>query len=240
MVQSAIARWVLNQHLIHLGITSAEESGMHDDLDIAFNVLWADNGDAISREYAGTSALKGDFTRTGKRDWRGAMNEYVYRATVALDHPVNLCFPGRPAPDFRVQREQLDRPHPAVDRDRLFQTSRARLPTRGQLERVPGVCRAARDVRPGRDCPRRCDPPRGARDGLERGPRRRRNQSRSVEPAVAFRDRRRAAAEGRQVRGEGPLALAKGDLRRQLRLYSAEGKFHPCLRCGPDEFERES
>lgn len=90
MVQSAIARWVLNQHLIHLGITSAEESGMHDDLDIAFNVLWADNGDAISREYAGTSALKGDFTRTGKRDWRGAMNEYVYRATVALDHPREL------------------------------------------------------------------------------------------------------------------------------------------------------
>lgn len=48
---------------------------MHDDLDVAFNILWADNGDAISREYAGTSALKGDFTRTGKRDWRGAMNE---------------------------------------------------------------------------------------------------------------------------------------------------------------------
>ncbi|GAA5978009.1 hypothetical protein JCM10908_004193 [Rhodotorula pacifica] len=75
VVQSAIARWVLNQHLIHLGITSAEETGMHDDLDVAFNVLWADNGDAISREYAGTSALKGDFTRTGKRDWRGAMND---------------------------------------------------------------------------------------------------------------------------------------------------------------------
>ncbi|KAG0665880.1 hypothetical protein C6P46_005974 [Rhodotorula mucilaginosa] len=75
VVQSAIARWVLNQHLIHLGITSAEEKGMHDDLDVAFNVLWADNGDAISREYAGTSALKGDFTRTGKRDWRGAMND---------------------------------------------------------------------------------------------------------------------------------------------------------------------
>ncbi|GAA5874319.1 hypothetical protein JCM3774_000939 [Rhodotorula dairenensis] len=75
VVQSAIARWVLNQHLIHLGITSGEETGMHDDLDVAFNVLWADNGDAISREYAGTSALKGDFTRTGKRDWRGAMND---------------------------------------------------------------------------------------------------------------------------------------------------------------------
>lgn len=80
VVQTAIARWVLNQHLIHLGIASGE--GMHDDLDLAFNCLWADNGDAISREYAGTSALKADFTRTGKRDWRGAMNEYVTRCAV--------------------------------------------------------------------------------------------------------------------------------------------------------------
>ncbi|BGP53922.1 hypothetical protein JCM8202v2_001494 [Rhodotorula sphaerocarpa] len=82
VVQTAIARWVLNQHLIHLGIASGE--GMHDDLDLAFNCLWADNGDAISREYAGTSALKADFTRTGKRDWRGAMNEYVTRASNSI------------------------------------------------------------------------------------------------------------------------------------------------------------
>src|ERR1700733_3607848 len=29
---------------------------------------WANNGDAISQQYAGTSALKGDFTRTGRRN----------------------------------------------------------------------------------------------------------------------------------------------------------------------------
>ncbi|GAA5963523.1 hypothetical protein JCM21900_004539 [Sporobolomyces salmonicolor] len=75
VVQSAISRWVLNRHLVHLGITSGEEPGMHDELDVAFNGLWADNGDAISREYAGTSALKGDFTRTGKRNWKGALND---------------------------------------------------------------------------------------------------------------------------------------------------------------------
>ncbi|GAA6057686.1 hypothetical protein JCM3770_003842 [Rhodotorula araucariae] len=72
VVQSAVARWVMNRHLVHLGI---EEAGMHDDLDLVFNTLWADNGDAISREYAGTSALKGDYTRTGKRNWRGALND---------------------------------------------------------------------------------------------------------------------------------------------------------------------
>ncbi|GAA6059419.1 hypothetical protein JCM10212_003651 [Sporobolomyces blumeae] len=75
VVQSAISRWVLNRHLVHLGIASGETAGMHDELDVAFNVLWADNGDAISREYAGTSALKGDFTRTGKRNLLGAIND---------------------------------------------------------------------------------------------------------------------------------------------------------------------
>ncbi|GAA5833299.1 hypothetical protein JCM11251_005197 [Rhodosporidiobolus azoricus] len=73
VVQSAIARFVLNRHLVNLGIAS--DPGTHDELDEAFNNLWANNGDAISREYAGTSALKGDFTRTGKRNWRGAMND---------------------------------------------------------------------------------------------------------------------------------------------------------------------
>ncbi|KRZ76530.1 Nodal modulator 1, partial [Trichinella papuae] len=33
--------------------------------------LWADNGDACSVQYAGTAALKSDFTRTGKRTFAG-------------------------------------------------------------------------------------------------------------------------------------------------------------------------
>lgn len=36
----------------------------------------ADNGDAISRQYAGTAALKGDFTRTRKRNWTGALSDF--------------------------------------------------------------------------------------------------------------------------------------------------------------------
>ena len=36
-----------------------------------FNSLWADNGDAISKQYASTAALKGDFTRTRKRNYQG-------------------------------------------------------------------------------------------------------------------------------------------------------------------------
>jgi len=39
--------------------------------------IWADNADAISRLYAGTPALKGDFTRTGQRTRRGALDDGV-------------------------------------------------------------------------------------------------------------------------------------------------------------------
>jgi len=30
-----------------------------------FRIIWADHGDDISRQYAGTGALKSGFTRTG-------------------------------------------------------------------------------------------------------------------------------------------------------------------------------
>jgi hypothetical protein len=40
-----------------------------------FNTLWADNGDAVSKQYASTAAMKGDYTRTKKRDYRGALND---------------------------------------------------------------------------------------------------------------------------------------------------------------------
>ncbi|KAL9190038.1 hypothetical protein ACHAXT_007249 [Thalassiosira profunda] len=45
--------------------------------EAAHRFLWADNADAISRLYAGTPALKGDFTRTGKRTRRGALDDGV-------------------------------------------------------------------------------------------------------------------------------------------------------------------
>lgn len=40
-----------------------------------FSILWANNGDAISQQYAGTSALKSDFTRTGERNFAGIMKD---------------------------------------------------------------------------------------------------------------------------------------------------------------------
>ena len=47
----------------------------------AFNDMWADNGDALSKIYAGTGALKSGFTRTGKRTIAGFMDDFKKSAT---------------------------------------------------------------------------------------------------------------------------------------------------------------
>lgn len=39
---------------------------LHMQLDYMFKNLWADHGDDIARQYAGTGALKSGFTRTGE------------------------------------------------------------------------------------------------------------------------------------------------------------------------------
>ncbi|CAG8730508.1 10560_t:CDS:2, partial [Cetraspora pellucida] len=57
VVQSALAREVLNLQLLRLGISEFIDG------------VWANNGDSISREYAGTSALK------GKRNLQGVVND---------------------------------------------------------------------------------------------------------------------------------------------------------------------
>eukprot|EP00557_Chaetoceros_sp_GSL56_P010250 CAMPEP_0176481760 /NCGR_PEP_ID=MMETSP0200_2-20121128/3003_1 /TAXON_ID=947934 /ORGANISM="Chaetoceros sp., Strain GSL56" /LENGTH=1136 /DNA_ID=CAMNT_0017878009 /DNA_START=42 /DNA_END=3452 /DNA_ORIENTATION=- len=49
--------------------------------EVTHRLLWADNADAISRLYAGTPALKGDFTRTGRRTKRGALDDGVNSVT---------------------------------------------------------------------------------------------------------------------------------------------------------------
>lgn len=73
VVQSAVGGWVLQQQLAEMGMSIDLQT---DAKTQWFNTLWADNGDAISRQYAGTAALKGDFTRTRKRNWTGALSDF--------------------------------------------------------------------------------------------------------------------------------------------------------------------
>ncbi|OQR92881.1 phosphatidylinositide phosphatase SAC1-like protein [Achlya hypogyna] len=47
--------------------------------EVAFKNLWGNNADAISLLYAGTGALKTDFTRTGKRTKKGVLQD-VYNS----------------------------------------------------------------------------------------------------------------------------------------------------------------
>ena len=46
-------------------------------LEAVFREGWTDNADVMSYLYTGTPALKTDFTRTGKRTWRGAVNDGI-------------------------------------------------------------------------------------------------------------------------------------------------------------------
>ncbi|KAI9495075.1 SacI homology domain-containing protein [Zychaea mexicana] len=77
VVQSAFARIILNLQLMRFGISEFPDEGIryYGHFERIFNHVWANNGDMISRMYAGTSALKGDFTRTGKRNITGMMND---------------------------------------------------------------------------------------------------------------------------------------------------------------------
>ncbi|RHZ46753.1 hypothetical protein Glove_606g57 [Diversispora epigaea] len=77
VVQSSLARKVMNLQLLRLGISEFVDGGIshYEQFENIFNDVWANNGDSISREYAGTSALKGDFTRTGKRNLQGVFND---------------------------------------------------------------------------------------------------------------------------------------------------------------------
>ncbi|CAG8909719.1 unnamed protein product [Penicillium egyptiacum] len=89
VAQCAFGQWALERQLEHEGI----------DIDIGgdsstqwFNTLWADNGDAISKQYSSTAALKGDYTRTRKRDYRGALNDLGLTLSRYYNNIVNDFF----------------------------------------------------------------------------------------------------------------------------------------------------
>jgi hypothetical protein len=70
--QSSFAKHMLEVQLREEGIDASAQA---DQETTWFNTLWADNGDAVSKQYASTAAMKGDYTRTKKRDYRGALND---------------------------------------------------------------------------------------------------------------------------------------------------------------------
>ncbi|KAH7055949.1 SacI homology domain-containing protein [Macrophomina phaseolina] len=89
VVQSACAREALEKQLADQKVSIDLQ---HDPRTAWFNTLWADNGDAISRQYAGTAALKGDFTRTRKRNLTGALTDFGLTLSRYYNNIVNDYF----------------------------------------------------------------------------------------------------------------------------------------------------
>uniref|UniRef100_A0A182K2S0 Phosphatidylinositol-3-phosphatase SAC1 n=1 Tax=Anopheles christyi TaxID=43041 RepID=A0A182K2S0_9DIPT len=77
VVQSLIAKRSLEQTLERLGIFKFGEKHIDPDsqFEAVFKAAWADNADLISLQYSGTGALKTDFTRTGKRTFKGLLRD---------------------------------------------------------------------------------------------------------------------------------------------------------------------
>jgi hypothetical protein len=76
--QAAFAKWALNQQLRQAGIISVKEGVEdHPEFMLIFRNVWADHADGVSKAYAGTGALKTDFTRTGKRTKEGLLQDGI-------------------------------------------------------------------------------------------------------------------------------------------------------------------
>ncbi|XP_052818647.1 phosphatidylinositol-3-phosphatase SAC1-like [Mya arenaria] len=74
VVQGLLAKITVEEQFQTLGITDGQrklEEFPH--FKHMFNNVWADNADIVSKQYAGTGALKTDFTRTGKRTKLGLL-----------------------------------------------------------------------------------------------------------------------------------------------------------------------
>ncbi|CAK7893625.1 phosphatidylinositol-3-phosphatase Sac1p [[Candida] anglica] len=85
VVQSTLARWVLQnqftkaQYLPENSVTPWAVV-IPSFLPI-FQNFWADNADSVSCAYSGTGALKTDYTRTGQRTKKGALNDLMNSIT---------------------------------------------------------------------------------------------------------------------------------------------------------------
>ncbi|KAG0481186.1 hypothetical protein HPP92_012044 [Vanilla planifolia] len=78
VTQSYLARKSLNSQLQQIGAFSSSDCiSMFGDIHEMFKILWAEHGDEISLEYAGTHALKGDLVRYGRQTIAGLFKDGI-------------------------------------------------------------------------------------------------------------------------------------------------------------------
>ncbi|ONK67920.1 uncharacterized protein A4U43_C05F5170 [Asparagus officinalis] len=76
VTQSYLAWKSLNSQVQKMGAFSSIDCiSMHPDIYERFKILWAEHGDEISLEYAGTHALKGDLVRYGRQTVSGLIKD---------------------------------------------------------------------------------------------------------------------------------------------------------------------
>ncbi len=80
VVQSVIARQILLQWLVKLGIMTKSRNmsafeKLPENIEQIFRVQWTNNADILSILYSGTPAMKTDFTATGKRTFKGNLKD---------------------------------------------------------------------------------------------------------------------------------------------------------------------
>ncbi|KAG4029922.1 hypothetical protein MFRU_014g02140 [Monilinia fructicola] len=75
LIQTIISQMAIESFLMHRGARGTSDFWMRH------STMWADNGDALSRIYAGTGALKSSFTRHGKMSIAGAIADARKSAT---------------------------------------------------------------------------------------------------------------------------------------------------------------
>jgi hypothetical protein len=85
VVQTIFSRISLHKILQKLRVSDGQTGDDFQEFntvfEISFKNIWADHGDHLSQAYSGTKALKSDFTRTGKRNIKGAINDGIYTCT---------------------------------------------------------------------------------------------------------------------------------------------------------------
>lgn len=87
LIQTLISQMAVEAFLGHRGLFAASDFWMRH------SSLWADNGDALSKIYAGTGALKSSFTRHGKMSLAGAVADM--RKSVQRIYHNNFLDPSR-------------------------------------------------------------------------------------------------------------------------------------------------
>ncbi|KAG8740724.1 hypothetical protein FRC12_015900, partial [Ceratobasidium sp. 428] len=81
VVQSTLAKRVLEQQLRVAGVLAESELIDNTEFLPIFRNAWADHADYVSNAYSGSGALKADFTRTGVRTKGGAMRDGMNSVT---------------------------------------------------------------------------------------------------------------------------------------------------------------